>query len=138
MSEKYAANGFVASGTLQGHRQHGDEGGQGKYCRTCGRWMWVADMDGIGLVWHCASCHYTLDPNGEKVLWNLPRRDNLKKPSKERKFRGLDPCPRCNRPMWVLEIPEYGSRKQCEDCRISVIPGGAVLEWRTRQPEPPK
>jgi hypothetical protein len=136
MSEKKAANGFVAEGTLQGHRQRSGEGGQGKYCRTCGRWMWVADMDGIGLVWHCATCHYTLDPSGEKVLWNLPRKDHLKKQSKERKFRGIDPCPRCNRPMWVLEIPDYGSRKQCEECRISVIPGGAVLEWRSRQPEP--
>jgi hypothetical protein len=135
MNDAQAARGTAAAATIHGKIPHVDERGPGKYCRTCGRWMWVAEME-VGAVWHCANCHYTLQPDGEKVLWNLPRRDHLKRPGKERKYRGLDPCPRCSRPMWVLEIPEYGSRKQCEDCRISVIPGGAVLEWRSpRQPE---
>ena len=131
MSDRQAAADNAASVTLQGAGGDPSDHGQRKYCRTCVRWMWVAEVDGVGTFWHCANCHYSLQPDGEKVLWNLPRRDHLKKPGKERKYRGLDPCPRCGRPMWVLEIPEYGSRRQCEDCRISVIPGGAVLEWRS-------
>jgi hypothetical protein len=136
MSDAIAAEELTATTTLQGKIPAVGERAQGKYCRTCGRWMWVADVEGVGPLWHCANCHYSLRPDGEKVLWSLPRRDQLKRPTKERKYRGQDPCPRCSRSMWVLEIPEYGSRKQCEDCRISVIPGGAVLEWRARQPEP--
>jgi hypothetical protein len=135
MSDSKAANDFAAAASLQGKGPSVEEIGQGRYCQTCGRWMWAAEMDGIGLVWHCASCHYTINPNDEKVPWNLPRRDHLKKPGKERKVRGLVPCPRCNQPMWVVEIPDYGSRKQCEECRISVIPGGFVLEWRSHTPQ---
>ena len=135
MSDTQAGGDTAAAATLHGEILPMDERGQGKYCRTCGRWMWVADMNGVGAVWHCANCHYTLQSDGEKVLWNLPRRDHQKRPGKERKYKGVDLCPRCHHPMWVLEIPEYGSRKQCENCRISVIPGGAVLEWRSRQPE---
>lgn len=139
MNEVKAAEGNAASATLQGtENSSAQNSGQGKYCRTCGRWMWVAEVAGIGTQWHCSNCHYTLQPDGQKVLWNLPRRDHLRKANKERKYRGMDACPRCNKPMWVLEIPEYGSRKQCEDCRISVIPGGAILEWRTPRAADPK
>jgi hypothetical protein len=138
MSDVKAAGDTTAAATLQAESPGTDEHQRGKYCRACGRWMWVAELRGIGVVWHCPTCHYSLQPDGEKVLWKLPRRDHVKRQAnKERKYRGQDPCPRCNRPMWVLEIPEYGSRKQCEDCRISVIPGGAVLEWRSRMPAPP-
>ena len=38
-------------------------------------------------------------------------------------------CPRCGRRLWTVEVPDYGTRRQCEDCRISIV-SGAIMEWR--------
>jgi ribosomal protein S14 len=107
---------------------------KGRYCQNCGRWMWAMDLSADEFLWHCPNCRESLRSDGTKVSWYQPRKDIARMNSNERKYQGAEPCPRCGRSMLVVDIPEYGSRKQCESCRISVVPGGAILEWRTRAP----
>ncbi|MFN2527018.1 MAG: hypothetical protein ABR505_12285 [Actinomycetota bacterium] len=52
--------------------------------------------------------------------------------TKEKKYRSNEPCPRCRQGLWIVEVPDYGSRKQCEDCRITIMFGNAILEWSNR------
>ena len=130
-----AASGNGAASTLPKKRKHPRDADKGKYCQNCGRWMWAMDLDDEDFLWHCPNCRESLRPDGTKITWYQPRRDILRRSSNERKYQGADPCPRCGRRMLVVDIPDYGQRKQCESCRISVVPGGAILEWRSQTPQ---
>ncbi len=105
----------------------------GKFCKECGQLMWVADLDGFGPLWNCLGCRESVDGNGKRFTWYRPRAQESRPVTSERRYQGRQPCPRCGQNMWVIEVPNYGSRQQCADCRISVV-SGAVLEWRGAGP----
>lgn len=100
-----------------------------KFCRECGQIMWLVDLPGLGTVRQCLSCRQSVDAQERTYIWYKPVSAESRAISKERRYQGRVPCPRCGRSMWVIEVPNFGSRQQCYDCRITVVEG-AVLEWR--------
>ena len=106
---------------------------EGKYCKECGQLMWVAELDGFGPLWNCLSCKESTDKQDKRYVWFKPKAQESRPVSKERRYEGRNPCPRCGRYMWVIEVPNYGSRQQCENCRISVV-AGSIMEWRGSGP----
>jgi hypothetical protein len=49
--------------------------------------------------------------------------------AKSGRYLSRKPCPECGKPMWALQEPGFGVRHQCEDCRITVLFGGAIARW---------
>ena len=100
-----------------------------KHCPDCGRVMWFIDLAGQGMLWHCTACHHSVNATGEVLAWKRPRAEEGRSQTVERKYRSHHACPRCGRRLWTVEVPDYGTRQQCEDCRISIV-SGAIMEWR--------
>jgi hypothetical protein len=46
------------------------------------------------------------------------------------RYMSTKPCPECRKPMWAITEAGYGTRHQCEECRLTVMFGGAVAKWR--------
>lgn len=101
-----------------------------KHCRDCGRVMWFTDIPELGPLWHCTSCHQSVSATSDQFAWRRPRDEATRAGVAERKFRSNQLCPRCRKHLWTVEVPDYGSRQQCEDCRISIV-SGSVMEWRS-------
>lgn len=101
-----------------------------KHCRDCGRVMWFSDISGFGPLWHCTACHQSAGATGDTFAWKRPRVETTRSQTPERKYRSHHPCPRCGQRLWTVEVPDYGSRQQCEDCRISIV-SGSIMEWRS-------
>jgi ssDNA-binding Zn-finger/Zn-ribbon topoisomerase 1 len=102
-------------------------------CTTCGTPMWRVDIPRAGIIWNCTACTASVLADGRRFKWHLPQAVAVpdRAGGNERKYRSKEPCPECGNPMWAVEIPDYGERKQCEDCRITVVFGGTILRWRT-------
>jgi hypothetical protein len=101
-------------------------------CIRCDRVLWLAQLPTDGDVSHCIECHTTYLTDGTAIDWFRPRPTEVTRPDRpgEKRYRSKDPCPECGNPMMAVIIPDYGERKQCEDCRLTVIPGGGILKWR--------
>ncbi len=92
--------------------------------------MWFTEIPGFGTLWHCTSCNQSVDNLGDRYQWQRPRVDVGRGGAvTERKYRSHQACPRCGNALWTVEVEDYGTRQQCEDCRISIV-GGSILEWR--------
>lgn len=100
-----------------------------KNCPDCGHVMWIVDIAGHGTFWQCNSCRQTVDESRNRFEWYKPSTRGNRGLTKERKYRSHEPCPRCGESLWVIEVPNYGSRQQCENCRISIVQG-AILPWK--------
>ena len=100
-----------------------------KNCPDCGHIMWMVDLPRLGTLWQCTTCHQTVSAIRETFQWYKPKIQVGRGLTKERKYRSHEPCPRCGEALWVVEVPNYGSRQQCEGCRISIVEG-AILEWK--------
>lgn len=102
-------------------------------CPVCARSLWLLELPEVGALGQCPSCRITVR-NGDVLKWRQaeaePALPEEQAPRAEmRKYRSDDPCPECRRPMWAVEVPHYGVRHQCDDCRLSVVFGG-VIRWR--------
>ncbi|HEX2241379.1 MAG TPA: hypothetical protein VHJ82_09595 [Actinomycetota bacterium] len=92
--------------------------------------MWAAQLPEFGALWNCPSCCISVDERGAILRWREPPRiQRAEVVAKEEKFRSNEPCPRCGQGLWIVEVPNYGSRKQCENCRITIMFGNAIMEW---------
>ena len=49
----------------------------------------------------------------------------------EVRTKSRKPCPHCARRMVQVEMPDFGPRWQCEECRITVFLSGGIQPWRT-------
>lgn len=56
--------------------------------------------------------------------------------SPTKKYISNKPCPECAEPMVAVQVPDYGTRHQCESCRLSVMFGGSVVRWKSRDRAP--
>ncbi|MDQ4143995.1 MAG: hypothetical protein M3198_09680 [Actinomycetota bacterium] len=101
-----------------------------KHCPDCGRIMWFMEMPELGLLWHCTSCNQSVAAGGDRYRWQKPRVEVGRAKATERKYRSRQACPRCGRPLWTVDVQDYGTRQQCEDCRISIV-SGSILEWKS-------
>ena len=104
-----------------------------KLCPQCGTAMWIVHIPDYGRLWLCADCKLAMA--GDRLF---PWREQLAQPEQEIGVRTMrpdktqsnKPCPECQRPMWAIFVEGYGTRHQCEHCRLTVMFGGAVSRWR--------
>ena len=106
--------------------------------RTCARCkgpLSYAELPDFGRVWQCPSCVMALiDDSGKTHVWHKPAGPPKKANYQEKKKKSRKPCPECKKPMWEVVMPDFGSRWQCEDCRLTVFATGGVQHWRTKKP----
>ena len=106
-----------------------------KLCPKCGRRMWVVDVEEMGRLWQCGNCRVSM-AGGTLYLWREQEATAGKKQevrtSPTKKYISNKPCPQCGNPMVAVQVPDYGTRHQCESCRLSVIFGGSVVHWKSR------
>jgi hypothetical protein len=96
--------------------------------------MWEVRLPGAGRVLSCGACRVSMF--GTTIIeWRRQgegeKRTDVRE-AKSGKYLSNKPCPECGKPMWALQEPGFGVRHQCEDCRITVLFGGAIARWRGR------
>ena len=110
-----------------------------KLCPKCGRTMWIVDVEDMGRLWQCASCKVSM-AGGTMYMWREQETATATKvevrTSPTKKYVSNKPCPQCGEPMVAVQVPDYGTRHQCESCRLSVMFGGSVVKWKSREREP--
>lgn len=111
-----------------------------KLCPQCGEAMYVVTVPGFGKIFNCGRCRVSY--HGDTLyVWkkqNDPLEEQIKvRETRSNKYRSNKPCPECGKPMWALQEAGYGTRHQCEECRLTVLFGGAVARWRTPKAAPP-
>ena len=110
-----------------------------KLCPKCGRAMWVVDVEDMGRLWLCASCKLSM-AGGTLYMWREQEAASTTtvevRTSPTKKYISNKPCPQCGEPMVAVQVPDYGTRHQCETCRLSVMFGGSVVRWKTRDRAP--
>lgn len=104
-----------------------------KLCKKCGGVMSYAELPNFGRVWQCERCVLALEADDGKIhLWHKPAAPRQRQTYSEEKKRSRKRCPECQQPMWEVVMPDFGSRWQCEDCRLTVYATGGVQRWKKR------
>lgn len=99
-------------------------------CPVCRAPMPWAELPEGGPVWHCESCSLGLiTPDGNLHRWQRSISKIERRDRKERKVMSDKPCPECHRPMWEVVMLDFGSRWQCEHCRLTVFSSGGIQRW---------
>lgn len=87
------------------------------------------DVPGFGRLWQCGSCLKGLETDaGEFFEWS----DSLgakEAPAPEVRLESKNPCPECGRSMLEVMMEGFGSRWQCESCRLTVYSSGGIQRW---------
>ncbi|HJR45906.1 MAG TPA: hypothetical protein VJ927_09915 [Actinomycetota bacterium] len=105
-----------------------------RICARCKGPLSYAELPGFGRVWQCPSCVMALlDDDGKTFIWRKPAGPKLKQTYQEKKKKSRKACPECRKPMWEVVMPDFGSRWQCEECRLTVFATGGVQHWRTKK-----
>ncbi len=103
-----------------------------KLCPQCGIAMWQVTVPGFGRLLQCEKCRVT-QAGGTLYAWRRQNEPDERidiRSTKSNKYRSKKPCPECGQPMWALVEAGYGTRHQCEECRLTVLFGGAIARWR--------
>lgn len=102
-------------------------------CKKCSGGMSYAELPDFGRVWQCNSCLLALETDDGKVhVWHKPAAPQQRKTYAEEKKKSRKGCPECHQPMWEVVMPDFGSRWQCEECRLTVFATGGVQKWKKR------
>lgn len=106
---------------------------EAKTCKKCKGIMSYAELPGFGRVWQCPTCVLALESDeGAMHLWRKPKVAKQRQQYREEKKKSRKPCPECHQPMWEVVMPDFGSRWQCDDCRLTVFATGGVQRWKKR------
>lgn len=104
-----------------------------RLCKKCNEVMSYAELPGFGTVWQCRRCVLALeDEEGALHLWRKPEAGKARQQYTEEKRKSRRPCPECHQKMWEVVMPDFGSRWQCEDCRLTVFATGGVQRWKKK------
>lgn len=104
-----------------------------RVCKKCRGVMSFADLPGFGKVWQCGRCVLALESDDGRVhLWIKPDAPKQRQTYTEEKKKSRKGCPECHQPMWEVVMPDFGSRWQCEDCRLTVFATGGLQKWKKR------
>jgi hypothetical protein len=104
-----------------------------KLCPECGVSMWVVEVPGVGQLMQCGDCRITLHGAGQykwKPQFEAPKQVVAAPQPKGNRYMSTKPCPECRKPMWAIKEEGYGIRHQCDECRLTVMFGGAISRWR--------
>ena len=100
-----------------------------RMCRRCKALMAYVELPDVGRIWQCASCLRGLETDsGEFFQWSTP----FGRPGGSRqevKVESRNPCPECGKPMVEVMMEGFGSRWQCESCRLTKYSSGGVQRW---------
>ena len=106
---------------------------ESRNCKKCDGVMSYAELPGFGTVWQCPRCVLALEAEDGKLhLWKVPAVTRQRKYTEETKKKSRKPCPECNQRMWEVVMPDFGSRWQCEECRLTVFATGGVQKWKKK------
>ena len=104
-----------------------------RMCKKCGGVMSYAELPDFGRVWQCDRCQLALETDeGQVHRWHKPAAPKQRLAYAEEKKLSRKGCPECHQPMWEVVMPDFGSRWQCEDCRLTVFATGGVQRWKKR------
>ena len=106
---------------------------EGKFCKKCKGSMSYADLPEFGRVWQCPHCVLALESDDGTIhVWKKPKTARQRQTYAEEKKRSRKPCPECHEKMWEIVMPDFGSRWQCEKCRLTVFATGGVQRWKSK------
>ena len=109
-------------------------GAEARTCKKCKGPMSYSDLPEFGRVWQCPTCVLALETDDGAIhLWNKPKVAKRREQYQEQKKKSRKPCPECNQPMWEVVMPDFGSRWQCEECRLTVFATGGVQKWKKKR-----
>lgn len=104
-----------------------------KLCKKCSGPMSYAELPGFGRVWQCPRCVLALEADdGTLHLWRKTRATKVRQNYQEEKRKSRKACPECHKPMWEVIMADFGSRWQCEECRLTVFATGGVQRWKSK------
>ena len=91
--------------------------------------MAFVEVPEVGRLWQCGSCLVGLETeDGQLYEWS----DSLvaeETAISEIRTESKNPCPECGRPMLEVMMEGFGSRWQCESCRLTVYSSGGIQRW---------
>ena len=95
--------------------------------------MMVMVLPSFGRLLVCGTCRIGM--SGAAIFKWKPQDETEDQPidvrqTRDQRYRSHKPCPECGHPMWAVTEAGYGTRHQCEECRLTVMFGGAIARWR--------
>ena len=91
--------------------------------------MTSLELPGFGRVWQCGSCLSGLETgSGDFFEWDNALVEEEATVS-EIRTESKNPCPECGRSMQEVMMEGFGSRWQCEHCRLTVYSSGGIQRW---------
>ena len=104
-----------------------------KLCPSCGKEMKMILLPSFGRLLQCGGCEVSMA--GAALFQWRDQNEGDDEPvdireTQDQRYRSHKPCPECGKPMWALTEVGYGTRHQCEECRLTVMFGGAIARWR--------
>jgi ribosomal protein L37AE/L43A len=91
--------------------------------------MSYVDLPDVGRIWQCGSCLKGLESDsGEFYEWSDPLSQENAAVA-EIRTESKNPCPECGRSMLEVMTEGFGSRWQCESCRLTVYSSGGIQRW---------
>jgi len=108
-----------------------------KLCPSCGKEMKMVVLPAFGRLLLCAGCE--LGMAGAALFRWKEQDEGEEQPidlreTQDQRYRSHKPCPECGERMWALTEVGYGTRHQCEDCRLTVMFGGTIARWKGPRP----
>lgn len=105
---------------------------EAKLCKKCKGAMSYAELPDVGIVWQCPRCVLALETDSGVYVWKKPTVARQRQTYAEEKKKSRKPCPECHQNMWEIVMPDFGSRWQCESCRLTVFATGGVQRWKSK------
>src|SRR5687768_16292982 len=98
-----------------------------KLCPSYGKEMKMVVLPAFGRLLLYATCQ--LGMAGAALFQWKEQNEGEEQPidlrvTRDQRYRSHKPCPECGQPMWALTEVGYGTRHQCEECRLTVMFGG--------------
>ena len=106
-------------------------------CRRCRAPMEWTEIPGFGVLWRCEVCSNGVeDVDGTLYRWQRPFVQDEHRDRNEQHAISNKRCPECRRLMREVLMEGFGSRWQCEDCRLTVYSSGGIQRWGPPGPPP--
>ena len=104
---------------------------EARECKKCKGSMSYTELPDFGFVWQCPRCVLALETEkGTIHVWKKPKVGRQRRTYAEEKKKSRKACPECHKPMWEVVMPDFGSRWQCEECRLTVFATGGIQHWK--------
>lgn len=108
----------------------GDVDSLQRHCRRCRAPMTWVELPDHGTLWQCDVCMIGLeDVSGNLHRWQRPMSYGDRSDRNEQRVVSNKKCPECSQRMREVMMEGFGSRWQCETCRLTVYSSGGIQHW---------